>query len=108
MTGEDERSSGVGGQRATNTAEGLRATALSYELGDTAPQVVASGRGQVAEQIVAAAQAAGVPVRQDPALAQALAALDLGQEIPEPLYRAVAEALAWAYGLDAQAATRLR
>lgn len=86
----------------------LKATALSYELGDTAPQVVATGRGYVAEQIVEAAQAAGVPVRSDPALAQALAALDLGVEIPAALYRAVAEALAWAYGLDVAAATQLR
>ena len=85
-----------------------RATALSYELGDAAPQVVASGRGHVADQIIAAAEAAGVPVRSDPALAKALEALELGDQIPEPLYRAVAETLAWAYGLDAEAARRLR
>ncbi|HEX3802907.1 MAG TPA: EscU/YscU/HrcU family type III secretion system export apparatus switch protein [Solirubrobacteraceae bacterium] len=90
--------------------EPRRATALSYELGDTAPQVVATGRGHVAEQIIAAAQAAGVPVRSDPALTKALDALELGSEIPEALYRAVAETLAWAYGLDLEAAkaTRLR
>jgi flagellar biosynthesis protein len=87
--------------------EPRRATALSYELGDTAPQVVATGRGHVAEQIIAAAQAAGVPVRSDPALAQTLAALELGEEIPEALYRAVAETLAWAYRLDADAAKGL-
>ncbi len=78
------------------------ATALSYEQGQTAPQVVASGRGLIAERIVAAARESGVPVRSDPALAQALSALDLGDEVPEALYRAVAEALAWAYKLDAQ------
>jgi flagellar biosynthesis protein len=89
--------------------EPRRATALSYELGDTAPQVVATGRGQVAEQIIAAAQAAGVPVRSDPALARALGALDLGDEVPEALYRAVAETFAWAYRLDNEAqAKRLR
>lgn len=79
------------------------AAALSYELGETAPRVVASGRGHIAERIIAAAQAAGVPVKSDPALARALAALDLGAEVPEAMYRAVAEALAWAYRLDAQA-----
>lgn len=42
------------------------------------------------------------PVLVDPELAEALAALDLGDQVPEPLYRAVAEALAWAYGLDAK------
>ena len=79
------------------------AAALSYELGQTAPRVVAAGRGQIAERIIAAAEEAGVPVRSDPALARALSALDLGEEVPEALYRAVAEALAWAYKLDAQA-----
>lgn len=90
-----------------------QAAALSYEAGQNAPRVVASGRGQIAERIIAAAQEAGVPVRADPALAQALAALDLGDEIPEALYRAVAETLAWAYRLDrlqpgGEAARRLR
>jgi flagellar biosynthesis protein len=42
-------------------------------------------------------------VREDAALVEALAGLDLGQEIPEDLYAAVAEALAWAYALDIKA-----
>lgn len=83
-----------------------QAAALSYEAGQTAPKVVAAGRGLVAEKIIAAAMEAGVPVRSDPALARALAALDLGEEVPEAMYRAVAEALAWAYRLDAQTAER--
>lgn len=77
-----------------------QAAALQYRSGDRAPQVVATGQGYVAEQIIAAAREAGVPVREDPALAKALAALDLGAEVPETLYRAVAETLAWAYRLD--------
>lgn len=80
-----------------------RATALSYG-GSGAPRVVASGRGLIAERILQEAAAAGVPVREDPALAAVLAALDLEREIPEALYAAVAEALAWAYALDARAA----
>jgi flagellar biosynthesis protein len=79
---------------------------LQYSPGDRAPQVVATGQGYVAEQIIAAAREAGVPVREDPALAEALAALDLGSEVPQALYRAVAETLAWAYGLDLAAARR--
>jgi flagellar biosynthesis protein len=81
-----------------------RATALSYEHGALAPKVTATGSGLVAERIIAVAREAGVPVRSDPALAEALAALDLGADIPEALWRAVAEALAWAYRLDAAAA----
>lgn len=86
----------------------LEATALSYEPGQTAPHVVATGRGHVAERIIAAAQEAGVPIRSDAALARALAALDLGDEVPEAMYRAVAETLAWAYKLDAQAGRAAR
>jgi flagellar biosynthesis protein len=83
-----------------------RASALHYEPGAAAPQVVATGSGLVAERIIAAAREAGVPVRSDPALAEALAALDLGAAIPPALWRAVAETLAWAYRLDAEAARR--
>lgn len=78
-----------------------RAAALRYEAGtDQAPRVVASGKGVIADRILAEARAAGVPVRDDAALAEALAGLDLGAQVPEPLYRAVAEALAWAYRLE--------
>jgi len=80
-----------------------RASALSYGTGEAAPRVVATGRGIMAERIVAAARDAGVPVRSDAALAEALARLDLGREIPEELYVAVAETLVWAYRLDAGA-----
>lgn len=76
-----------------------RAVALRYS-GEGAPTVTATGRGLVAERIRALAEANGVPVRRDPALVQALATLQLGQEIPDELYVAVAEILAWAYALD--------
>ena len=78
-----------------------RATALHYRDGDHAPQVTATGAGLVADRIVAAAREAGVPVRSDPALTEALAGLGLGAEVPEALWRAVAETLAWAYRLEA-------
>jgi flagellar biosynthesis protein len=78
------------------------ATALSYQAGDSAPRITATGKGYVAERIIAAATEAGVPVRSDPGLAKALSALDLGEQVPEEMYRAVAEALAWAYKLDAE------
>ena len=79
-----------------------RAAALRYE-GRDAPRVVASGRGLIAERILEAAHEAGVPVREDAALAEALSKLDLGREIPEALYQAVAETLVWAYRLDVSA-----
>lgn len=72
--------------------------ALRY-TGDGAPNVVAAGRGHVAATILERAREAGVPVHQDPELADALAGLALGAEVPEELWKAVAEVLAWAYAL---------
>jgi flagellar biosynthesis protein len=80
-----------------------RATALRYAEGAEAPEVVATGAGEIASRILAAAEEAGVPVRRDPALVEALAKLDVGRTIPPELYVAVAEALVWAYRLDAKA-----
>jgi flagellar biosynthesis protein len=91
-------------ERDDDVPPARRVTALRYE-GEGAPKVVASGQGHVAEKILAAAQAAGVPVREDPQLAAALAALGVGKEIPEELWLAVAEVLAWAYGLERRAIT---
>ena len=80
-----------------------RATALHYEHGTHAPKVTATGRGLGADRIIAAAKEAGVPVRSDPALAEALGALELDADVPEAMWKAVAETLAWAYRLDARA-----
>ena len=78
-----------------------RATALRYDREkDGAPQVVATGSGLIAERIVEIAREQGLPVREDPALAEALARLQLEQEIPPELFVAVAEVLVWAYGLE--------
>ena len=77
-----------------------RATALHYAGGHGAPKVVATGQGVIAERILEIAAAAGVPIREDEALVNALASLELGEQIPEDLFIAVAEALAWAYRLD--------
>ena len=81
-----------------------RAAALHYERGvDTAPKVVAAGAGVIAERILELARQSGVPVREDPALADALARLQIDLAIPPDLYAAVAEALVWAYALDTRA-----
>ena len=75
------------------------AAALRYEGGDDAPRVVASGRGALAEKILELARAEGIPVRDDPLLAAALAQLEVGTQVPPELYQAVAETLVWAYRL---------
>lgn len=77
------------------------ATALHYETGKTeAPQVVATGRGQLADRIIALAEAHDIPLVNDPALAQTLAKIELNTEIPPNLYLAVAQILAYVYRLD--------
>jgi len=79
----------------------LKAAALAYRPGkDGAPRVTAAGRGLVAERIVETARAAGLPIREDAALAEVLSRLDPGEEIPPDTYRAVAEILAFLYRLD--------
>lgn len=70
------------------------AVALRYERGVTpAPRVVAKGRGLVAERIIETAREAGVAVEGSPMLAEALAGVEVDDEIPEELYRAVAEVI---------------
>jgi FlhB-like protein len=75
------------------------ATALHYqEEEDEAPRVVAQGQGDLARRMIEAAHAYGVPVVRDLPVARALSELEIGDEIPEELYEAVAEILreAWA------------
>ena len=77
------------------------AIALKYERGKMiAPMVVAKGAGFVAEKIKEEARKHSVPIMENKPLAQALfKAVDIGDFVPEELYRAVAEVLAYVYRL---------
>lgn len=77
-----------------------RAVALSYENGDRAPRIVATGAGEIARRILELAAEHNVPIRRDDSLVDILAKLDLGYEIPPETYRAVAEILAFLYRTD--------
>lgn len=77
-----------------------RVVALRYEHNSAAPRVIARGEGFVAEQLIARAEEAGVPVRAEPELVELLLKLDLNELVPPTLYAAVAEVLAWAYRID--------
>lgn len=68
------------------------AIALHYEKPGV-PRVTAKGRGPVGQSILETARAHGVPIEENAALAEALSTVELGDEIPEYLYRAVAEVL---------------
>jgi flagellar biosynthesis protein len=76
------------------------AIALAYRNGQTAPKVVAKGRGMIAEAIIERAKEAGVYVHESPELVSLLMQVDIDQHIPPELYRAIAELLAWIYRLE--------
>jgi flagellar biosynthesis protein len=81
------------------------AVALSYEK-PRAPKVVAIGRGWLGDKIVETARAHGVPLREDAALAEALATVEVETEIPEDLYRAVAIVIGFVLRANNAAAAR--
>lgn len=72
-----------------------QAAALAYDPSMAAPQVVAKGYGDIAEQIIAEARRAGVFVHDSPELLGLLMQVDLDDHIPPQLYAAVAEVLSW-------------
>ena len=77
--------------RSEGTARAKKAVALQYGPGDTAPVIVASGMGYLAEKIVETAADCGVPIYEDNSLSTILTQLQLGQEVPESLYQAIVE-----------------
>lgn len=77
------------------------AVALQYEADkQEVPVIIASGRGEIAEKILAAAQQEKVPVYQDQSLVQVLTSLELGTAIPPELYQAVAQVIAFVWRMD--------
>ncbi|MBV2120638.1 MAG: EscU/YscU/HrcU family type III secretion system export apparatus switch protein [Candidatus Thiodiazotropha sp. (ex Ctena orbiculata)] len=75
------------------------AVALKYD-GENAPRLTAKGRGELAERILALAEEHNIPLHEDVELAALLSQIPLGDEIPQALYRAVAEVIAFAYLLS--------
>ena len=76
-----------------------RAVALYYD-GKTAPRLTAKGEDELAEEIIAIAEAFQVPTYEQSDLAQLLYNLDLNDEVPQALYVTVAEILSLAYRLE--------
>ncbi|MCP5160377.1 MAG: EscU/YscU/HrcU family type III secretion system export apparatus switch protein [Hahellaceae bacterium] len=75
------------------------AVALKYEEG-CAPRVTAKGDDDLANEIIRIAREANVPLYENPELVGLLAQIELGDEIPETLYRVIAEIIAFAYYLQ--------
>ena len=77
----------------SQTAVAIQASDLPEGL----PQVVAAGRGKLAEQILQLALSCGIRVREDGALAEMLATIELESPIPSEAFMAVAEILSYVY-----------
>ena len=76
-----------------------KAVALFYD-GKNTPTVTAKGTGAVADNIISIAEQHGVPLCDNSALVELLVHIELGDEIPETLYLAVAYIIAFAYQLE--------
>lgn len=90
-----------------NPHESRQAAVLRYQpKNDHAPRLVAKGRGYLAEKILELARRYNIPVRHDKNLLQVLSRLDLNEEIPPEVYKAVAEILAFIYRVSIRALTK--
>jgi len=77
------------------------AISLQYQKEiNSAPKITARGEGWVAEKIIEIAQERNIPIRKDKDLLNLLSEIDVGREVPESLYKVVAELLAWVYQLN--------
>lgn len=65
--------------------------------GKDLPRITAAGRGKIAEQILQLAQENGIKIREDSALAEMLATIELDSPIPSDAFMAVAEILSYVY-----------
>lgn len=82
------------------TTKQKQAIALEYDPQNSAPTVVASGKGAMAERIIEKAREAGVPTHRDDKLADTLSRLEIGEMIPPELYEVVAEILVFVDAMD--------
>ncbi len=76
------------------------AVALSYEPGERAPKILATGKGEVADRIIEKAKESNVPLYKDNKLADTLSKLQIGDAIPPELYDVVAEILVFVDDMD--------
>ncbi len=84
----------------TNKSLEKTAVAVAYEPGDSAPKILATGKGEVAEKIIEKAKENDVPLYKDNKLADTLSKLKIGDAIPPELYEVVAEILVFVDDMD--------
>ncbi len=81
------------------------AIALLYDGGEQAPTITAKGDGELAERIIELAISYEVPIYENADLANLLTRMELGDQIPEALYRTIAEIIAFAWHLQGKTPT---
>lgn len=75
-----------------------KAAALRYnEEKENAPKVVAKGKGEVAQNIIKIAELNNLPIKKDEDLIELLSKVEIDKEIPEAMYKAVAEVFSFIY-----------
>ena len=75
-----------------------KAVALGYNRSqDNAPKVLASGAGEIANKIISLAKEDDIPIKEDTDLIEILSKVEVDQEIPPNLYKAVAEIFSFLY-----------
>lgn len=87
-------------QKTKEVDKDLTAVALSYDPGESAPKIIATGKGHLAEKIIEQAKEHDVPFYKDSKLADTLSKLEIGDAIPPELYEVVAEILVFVDGMD--------
>lgn len=77
------------------------AAALKYDIEkDNAPNLIAKGKGELAKKIISQAEENNIPIKEDEDIVEVLLQLELGAEIPEELYQAVAEILSFIFEVE--------
>lgn len=75
-----------------------KAVALGYnKKRDNAPKILATGSGEIAKNIINLAREHKIPIKEDPDLIEVLSKVEINQEIPPNLYKAVAEVFSFLY-----------
>lgn len=78
-----------------------KAVALKYDiLKDSAPKIIAKGKGTTASNIIKVAKENNIPIKKDEDLIELLSQIDIDKEIPDSMYKAVAEIFSFIYDLS--------
>jgi flagellar biosynthesis protein len=78
-----------------------KAVALKYDiLKDSAPKITAKGKGETASNIIKIAKENNIPIKKDEDLVELLSQINIDKEIPDSMYKAVAEIFSFIYELS--------